>query len=795
MIAPSLRCPAGCAYCFGPHEGGSPMRHETLEAVGRWLGAGDGRDALDITFHGGEPLVPGTSFYRLALPSLCAGRPRVRFAIQSNLWLLTDELCTIFREYGVSIGTSLDGPEHVNDRQRGRGYFRRTMSGIDRARRHGLAVGCICTFTAQTAPHAEEVFDFFLREGLSFTIHAALPSLRYPEARGWTLSAEAYGELLIGMLDRYLANLGEIRIGTLDSLCRSISVGQGGICTFGDCLGDYLSIGPDGTIYPCQRFSGMPEYRLGNVRDCPSPKALAATPVWQAFEERQRRVAEECGDCPYVRICRGGCPYNALVANGGRFHPALRDPHCAAYRRVFAGITDRALEEVFSEENVGAIVAGAEPEAGLLRRGRLITLVRGGPHPYETAQQARRVLMAVALAATDSVDGAARKLEAAGVMLERERGSTALHALQSRLAAPTTGLNNLYLHVTFACPLRCTHCYARAGTERNGRLTVQEVVHAGREAAGLGFRRAVITGGEPLAHSERDALLDALDALRREAKPLLIVLRTSLALHLDSDLLYRIGQSADEVVVSLDGDRATHDARRGAGTYDLSVRNLRALIAMNSGTEVSLAAVLPAHLAAGAPGEAVRALAKDLGIRRTRFRPLLPLGRAIDSQPDLAPAGLRAHVPAHDFVAHGFSPVASCGIGQNIYVEPDGGVYPCYAWHGDHWLLGNVSGPGGLRAIVTSAGFQDLRRHTVNSNRQCRQCSLRYLCGGACRAWNRKGGHARGDLDEPPVDCTPLHARARSLLMDALNRLGISTERWLNAGLPLAESVPQTEQV
>ena len=91
MLAPSLACPADCAYCFGPRMGGPAMSRETLEGVVRWQNAMGDAEALEITFHGGEPLVPGIEFYRMALPLLRQGLAprRVRFAMQSNLWLLT----------------------------------------------------------------------------------------------------------------------------------------------------------------------------------------------------------------------------------------------------------------------------------------------------------------------------------------------------------------------------------------------------------------------------------------------------------------------------------------------------------------------------------------------------------------------------------------------------------------------------------------------------------------------------------------------------------------------------------
>ncbi|HEX7611807.1 MAG TPA: TIGR04083 family peptide-modifying radical SAM enzyme [Candidatus Limnocylindrales bacterium] len=392
MLVPSLACPASCAYCFGPHAGGKTMGRETLEAVVEWQGALAAESAaeqgtLETTFHGGEPLVAGARWYREALPLLRDGlAPRcVRFAAQSNLWLLTDELCELFREYGVSLGTSLDGPEAINDAQRGTGYFAKTMAGIERARAHGIDVGAICTFTAGSVEHAPEIFDFFVREGLNFSVHAALPSLRYPEADRWSITPEAHGALLVGLLDRYLENLRRVRISTLDSMARSVSAGRGGICTFGECLGGYLAVGPDGAIYPCQRFAGMDEYRVGDVAARPSLAELKASPVWQAFAAREEHVKEACGDCAYFGFCKGGCPYNALVGAGGVLAPTSRDPHCASYRRTFDAITERAMAEMFSPENLDAVVERPDPELGLMRHGPLLSIMRDGPHPYETA--------------------------------------------------------------------------------------------------------------------------------------------------------------------------------------------------------------------------------------------------------------------------------------------------------------------------------------------------------------------------------------------------------------------------
>lgn len=777
------------------------MTQGTLDAAVQWTGTlpvnAQGHK-LDVVFHGGEPLLAGIDFYRWTLPRLreTFAHRRLRLSIQSNLWLLTEEFCELFSEYNVSIGTSLDGPEAITDAQRGAGYFRRTMTGIELLRRRGLGVSCICTFTRQSAIRAGEILDFFASEGLDFSIHGAVtpiqmdttrrttdgPGFRQngPKADDWSLSPEAYGELLAHLLDLYSANLNRVRISTLDALCQNISTGEGRICTFRNCLGHYLAAAPDGGIYPCQRFAGQPVFRIGKVQDNPGLEQLEQSPVWRRFRKREERMAEECGDCPHFSYCKGGCPYNALAAGGGAFS-SLRDPYCSAYQRIFSTITDRALEEVFSEENLNELTANPG-DGTLLRRGNLLTLLRNDTHPRDITQRAKQILAAVALGSNDPLNEVAVRLSQTGLALSPLRAEQALASLAQRLT--TKGrLNNLYLHVTLACNLRCAHCYAQAGPAHvyDKVMPVKQVVSLCREAVVSGFRQVVITGGEPLIHSDHKRLLDSLAALRAEVELLLIMLRTNLALPLRPDLLAHIGSCVDKIAVSVDGDQTSHNMRRGSGTYERTVANLRVLIKAGCEADILLSANLSVKEAAGAKGESVRALARDLGIRRVHFRPILPLGRARKWKMEIVREAHWTYLGVDDAIAYGFSPTASCGIGQNLYVEPTGEAFPCYACCGDNWLLGNVFDKGGLRSILDSSVFQTLSGRTVDTNQECRHCALRYLCGGACRAWN---GPLDIDLDAPPVDCRPLHARARALLLGAMDYLGVTYRQWVDAGLP-----------
>jgi len=509
----------------------------------------------------------------------------------------------------------------------------------------------------------------------------------------------------------------------------------------------------------------MPEYQLGNVYQKPSLDTLTDSLPWKMLREREKRVSKECGECSYLDFCRGGCPYNALAANGNDFHKAIHDPHCSAYQHIFRYITDHALEDVFSPENMDAVVSGVDPEAGLLRRGNLHTLMRGGPHPAVTSHHARKVIAAWLLGRFGGSHLAADEYIRLGLSKNPQQTQASFARMFQELTEPVRGLNNFYLHVTFACNLHCTHCYADATPDADVYYPVENLPALAREVAGLGFRHFVITGGEPLIHREREKMLDLLASVRQEVKPLLTVLRTNLVVPLDDQLLVKVASSTDEVVVSVDGNQETHNARRGTGNYQKTIANLRRLVAVGGSASVSIATVLPAADLHGTPGQSVRALAKELGINRIRFRPLLPLGRARDME--IVQEHIREHIDPRKLIENGFSPAKSCGIGQNLYVHPDGRAFPCYAWHGEGLCLGSID-TDRLQKIIKSERFIDLGRHTVNSNEWCNTCSLRYLCGGACRAWNWKAG-----LDAKPENCKALMEWAKSLLQAAGEYLNV----------------------
>ncbi|HJK05081.1 MAG TPA: TIGR04083 family peptide-modifying radical SAM enzyme, partial [Methanocorpusculum sp.] len=349
MIIPTLGCPGQCKYCWSSDVHSPKMTLETADAIVRWLEPLEDQ-RVTFTFHGGEPLLAGPEFYRYILPKISSRLAHLspEFAMQTNLWLMTDELAEILAEYHVPLGSSIDGPETLTNYQRGDNYFARTMAGYRTAISHGLLVRFICTFTNSSVLQKEEIVRFFREQGWVMKLHPALPSLKGDNPNEWTLSPAEYGELLVYLLDEALLHADEFEIMNINDLCRCVFTRSGSVCTYADCMGTTFAVGPDGAIYPCYRFVGMPEWVMGSVFDAPTIADLIASPAGKRMLAFKDHVDTACRSCAHIDYCRGGCPYNALA--GTSEHVEVVDPHCTAYKRIFDEITTRMERVVISSK-------------------------------------------------------------------------------------------------------------------------------------------------------------------------------------------------------------------------------------------------------------------------------------------------------------------------------------------------------------------------------------------------------------------------------------------------------------
>lgn len=771
-LVPSTACSSSCAYCYGPRFSSPVMDPDLAVNAIRWAfrlneQRRDRPGLLRVSFHGGEPLLAGPDFFRAVFRAwnrLALGD--VRFEIQSNLWHLTEDLCRLFGQQQVNVGTSLDGPRDLCDAQRGSGYYDRTMGGLNLVRRYASEVTCITTITPRSLNRLEDILKFFIDIQQNCNVYGAVPGLsQSPCLADWTLTPQQYADAMLRLLDLYLPAVGQIRIESLDRCCRALRTRRHPTCLFSDCLGDNFAVDSHGWIYPCLRCVGDPAFRCGNIAQHPQPQDLVRSSVWDRWQRRRDRVREECSECTFWSICMGGCPANWEASAQSL---SARDPYCVAYRALYGRLLDCATEEIASAANREKIGSDFAAVHGLLQAGPVLELISGQRHPPRDTAAYRRIVAAAALGTGRPTSEIAASLVALGVARNLQTAVASLQRLQDDLRKPRKPTNDCHVHVTDRCSVGCRHCFASStasGTRHT--IAVDRICQIIREASQLQFRRVVLSGGEPLEHPDRDELLRRLAEVKGCTGACFLVLRTALVSPVDAQLADLLSRAVDQVVVSLDGAREYHDARRFRGAYDLTMDNLRILLAHCGNLVVRLAALVDASPAGAEQAREVRALAETLGIESVVVRQPKPLGRALQWL-DWEHQNYTA-IPYPEAVARGMYPRASCAVGSDMHIESDLRVYPCFATVQQAYLLGSLENMG-LAEFQRTDAFQALLRQTVDELESCRDCHWRYLCGGACRSWAHAAPEHRS---VPRMFCDGRKTYAEGLLAYATAQLGI----------------------
>jgi len=91
-----------------------------------------------------------------------------------------------------------------------------------------------------------------------------------------------------------------------DGMIRTMSMqmGQDGPISCG--VGDYLTIAPNGDVFPCHTLT-FERFKAANVRDTPLLTIWSDSEVFRRARSLDISSCTPCGTCDYRRICRGGC--------------------------------------------------------------------------------------------------------------------------------------------------------------------------------------------------------------------------------------------------------------------------------------------------------------------------------------------------------------------------------------------------------------------------------------------------------------------------------------------------------
>lgn len=78
----------------------------------------------------------------------------------------------------------------------------------------------------------------------------------------------------------------------------------------GACRGT-MTVGADGTLYPCHRFVGMKKWIIGTIWDGPDVERCKS--FWREYHAMSRK---HCFSCWAYQFCKGPCPWEVAHADG-----------------------------------------------------------------------------------------------------------------------------------------------------------------------------------------------------------------------------------------------------------------------------------------------------------------------------------------------------------------------------------------------------------------------------------------------------------------------------------------------
>jgi uncharacterized protein len=364
-------CNLACQYCFylpkeRLYEGSKfRMTDEVQESFLRQYIEAQQIPHVTVAWQGGEPTLMGIDFFRRAVELVERyKRPTmtVEHTIQTNGTTLDAEWCEFFRDSGILVGISIDGPKEMHDAYRvdpqGRGTHDRVMEGLRLLQEHEVDFNVLATIHAANADHPLDVYRFF-RDEVGAQFIQFIPIVERVNETGYqeghevsprSVTGKQFGEFYTAIFDEWVMNdVGETFVQMFD-LTLAAWVGQpGAICTMAPTCGNALALEHNGDLYSCDHYV-EPGHLLGNIMETPLEQLVDSAEQRAFGLAKMDRLPDACTDCIVRFACQGGCPRNRLVEqdDGGPDMNYL----CEGYKAFFTHV-DKPMNVMAQELRFG----------------------------------------------------------------------------------------------------------------------------------------------------------------------------------------------------------------------------------------------------------------------------------------------------------------------------------------------------------------------------------------------------------------------------------------------------------
>lgn len=379
----SQKCNLRCAYCYGD-EGEYGQRGVMSEQVlndtfDRLFN--DGWDKYFVTFFGGEPLMNLPIMEKTAQLVDQYRKERkadVSMGIVTNGTMYNRKIKNFFHKHISDATFSLDGPKELNDGQRvgksGVSVYDRAVKNIRKLTGDASFNWAFRTIvTSRGCEQVEEIYDHLGGFGAG---GVGVVNVDVPKDNPLFLDDAQYRRFIEQIVAVNRKGLRSFIEGgqavafeypfyiLFYFISRSRALYH---CNAGTNL---LAVTAEGDVYPCHRFVGTEEFRMGNVSDPGLRQSERYRALRQRFIDSTVDNRPGCRDCWARYLCGGSCAKYSHAEHGDIDPPVAR--HCQYIKTVIeellpeiVGIMERPEEKQVLMRRLGAAVSNRWSSKGL----------------------------------------------------------------------------------------------------------------------------------------------------------------------------------------------------------------------------------------------------------------------------------------------------------------------------------------------------------------------------------------------------------------------------------------------
>lgn len=297
-----------------------------------------------------------------------------------------------------------------------------------------------------------------------------------------------------------------------------------------------------------------------------------------------------------------------------------------------------------------------------------------------------------------------------------------------------------YIYLTNECNLNCLHCYMNSGKKNENELTTEEIRKLLLALSEKMYTHVTFTGGEVFLKKEFDSILEFSKGLGLKN---IILTNGTLA---TKKKISELAPFIDEVQVSIDGyDEKTNAEIRGKGNFNLAKQAIEAFLENDVKTVI---AITPQYENLSKNLEGYKKFSKELLNEfqknfKIKFSLELLDGRDFKADIDKNKKynfqlsqlidEIYPNEKINNFALNyengGY--IINCGYGELTF-SSNGDIYMCS-------LIEKIDKINNLRNInfdllEIENISKKIKDNTSSLNiKPCKNCSLKYICGGGCR--------------------------------------------------------------